>query len=128
MFRLFSVLVALLTVAVMVKANPTPGLIPLLDPILDLGASDPPRFLQTVKPSPQCANINQGELQCCRGTLAGDQQLVVWLAKVYGYRLNPNDVNGVNCASARPREPPSSSLTFSRRQQHRRVPRGQGLL
>jgi len=102
MLRLWSVLVALVGLIATAAANPTPGLIPLLDPILDLGASDPPRFLQTVKPSPQCANINQGELQCCRGTLAGDQQLVVWLARVYGYRLNPNDINGVNCTSGLP--------------------------
>jgi len=99
MFRFNCLQFALLAIAALVKANPTPGLIPLLDPVLDLGASDPPRFLQTVKPSPECASINQGELQCCRGTLAGDQQVVVWLAKVYGYRLNPNDINGVNCES-----------------------------
>ena len=108
----FAVLFALLAVLALVSANPTPGLIPLLDPVLDLGAIDPPRFLQTVKPSPQCANINQGELQCCRGTLAGDQQVVVWLAKVYGYRLNPNDINGVNCASPPP--PPAAAADLSR--------------
>jgi hypothetical protein len=80
-----------------IHAAPQPGLIPILDPVLDLGAIDPPSFLQTQKPSPECANVNQGQLQCCRGTVAGDNQLVVWIAKIYGYKLNKNDVNGLDC-------------------------------
>lgn len=80
---------------------PDPALLPLLDsivrPVLNLGASPPPTFMRAREPSPECANINQGQLQCCRGTVAGDQQVVVWLAKLYGYNLNPNDINGLNC-------------------------------
>lgn len=82
------------------SAEPVPGLlpkIPILDALLALGASPPPPILQTTKPSPQCANVNQGELMCCRATVAGDVQLVVWLAALYGYNLNPNDINGLNC-------------------------------
>ncbi|KAH8886991.1 hypothetical protein GQ53DRAFT_598003, partial [Thozetella sp. PMI_491] len=59
----------------------------------------PPPILRTTSTSPECANINQGELMCCRGTLAGDVQPVVFLAALYGYYLNPNDVNGINCDS-----------------------------
>jgi len=82
------------------SAEPIPGLlpkIPILDALLALGASPPPPILQTTKPSPECANINKGELMCCRATVAGDIQLVVWLAALYGYKLNPNDINGLNC-------------------------------
>lgn len=91
------------TLLLPVQANPTPGLLPLagkipiLDALLALGASPPPKLLQTVNPSPECAAINQGELQCCRAMVAGDIQLVVWIAMIYGYNLNPNDINGVNC-------------------------------
>ncbi|KAB5536191.1 hypothetical protein GE09DRAFT_343111 [Coniochaeta sp. 2T2.1] len=83
--------------------NPKPGLLPLagkipiLDALLALGAAPPPKLLQTVNPSPECAAVNKGELQCCRATVAGDVQLVEWIAKVYGYELNPDDVNGLNC-------------------------------
>ena len=81
--------------------EPEPGLLSAVDgivrPILNLGASPPPTFLKAKNPSPECTNINQGELMCCRGTVAGDQQVVVWLAKLYGYNLNPNDINGLNC-------------------------------
>jgi hypothetical protein len=31
--------------------------------------------------------------------VAGDLPLVQWLAGVYGYQLNPNDVNGIYCKS-----------------------------
>ncbi|KAK7968922.1 hypothetical protein PG988_007995 [Apiospora saccharicola] len=63
----------------------------------NLGNAPPPKLLWTPKPSPQCAAVNGGELQCCRGALAGDQPLVVFLAQLYGYKLNPNDVNGLVC-------------------------------
>lgn len=69
----------------------------ILDPVLDLGALPPPKLIQTGSPSPQCKAVNGGQLQCCRATVAGDIQLVVWLAALYGYKLNPNDINGVNC-------------------------------
>ena len=102
-------LLSLLLLAPLISAapnpnpNPNPGLLPLvgkipiLDALIALGAAPPPKLLQTVNPSPECAAINQGELQCCRAMVAGDIQLVVWLAKVYGYDLNPNDINGLNC-------------------------------
>lgn len=81
-------------------ASPTPELlsnIPILDALMAVGASPPPALLQTVNPSPECAAINNGELQCCRAMIAGDVQLVTWIAMVYGYDLNPNDINGLNC-------------------------------
>ncbi|KAL1884141.1 hypothetical protein VTK73DRAFT_6810 [Phialemonium thermophilum] len=68
--------------------SPVPGLlpkIPILDALLALGASPPPPILRTTHPSPECASINQGELLCCRATVAGDIQLVVWLAELYGH-------------------------------------------
>lgn len=71
----------------------------VLTPILDLAALPPPTLIQTMSPSPQCAKINQGQLMCCRGTVAGDLQPIVWLAAVYGYNLNPNDINGLDCMS-----------------------------
>ncbi|RKU42551.1 hypothetical protein DL546_005952 [Coniochaeta pulveracea] len=80
--------------------TPEPGLlpeIPIIDALLALGASPPPKVLRTPEKSPECAPVNQGELMCCRATVAGDLQLVVWLAMVYGYDLNPNDINGLNC-------------------------------
>lgn len=80
--------------------NPDPGLlphIPILDALLALGAAPPPKLLQTALPSPHCAGINGGQLQCCRALVAGDVQLVTWIAMVYGYELNRNDVNGLNC-------------------------------
>lgn len=86
---------------------PDPGLtdllgsLPIVGDVLKLvgnvGNAPPPTLLWTRNPSPQCAAINQGELLCCRGALAGDQPLVVFLAGVYGYKLNPNDVNGLVC-------------------------------
>jgi hypothetical protein len=69
----------------------------IVKPILNLAALSPPTFLQTFKPSPECANINQGQMMCCRATLAGDMQPVVFLAQLYGYSLNANDVNGIDC-------------------------------
>jgi hypothetical protein len=94
-----------------VSASPTPaetlddrGLtlphIPIVDALLALGASPPPPILQTTTKSPECAAINQGQLMCCRATIAGDVQLVVWVSALYGYNLNPNDVNGLNCKSS----------------------------
>jgi hypothetical protein len=65
--------------------------------LLNCSLEPPPSFLWTPNPSPQCAAINQGELRCCYATLAGDLPLVQWLAGIYGYELNPDDVNGVYC-------------------------------
>ncbi|KAI1139326.1 hypothetical protein F5Y05DRAFT_424957 [Hypoxylon sp. FL0543] len=72
-----------------------------LDPVLDIlkgiGNASPPDIVWTPNPSPECAAINKGELQCCQGTLAGDLPVIQFLAAVYGYQLNANDVNGVMC-------------------------------
>ena len=71
--------------------------IPLVDALLAIGASPPPPILQTQVKSPECANINQGEHMCCRGIIAGDLQPVVFVAALFGYNLNPNDINGLDC-------------------------------
>lgn len=66
----------------------------------NIGNADPPALLWTPHPSAQCAVSNGGNggaLQCCRVTVAGDLPIVVFLAKIYGYNLNPNDVNGLVC-------------------------------
>ncbi|KAL7619649.1 hypothetical protein AAE478_010190 [Parahypoxylon ruwenzoriense] len=70
---------------------------PLLDVLQGIGNAPPPTFLWTPAPSPQCAAINQGALQCCQGSLAGDLPVIQFLAALYGYQLNPNDVNGILC-------------------------------
>ncbi|KAK9773238.1 hypothetical protein SCAR479_10155 [Seiridium cardinale] len=94
-------LIILLTTLVYATPAPAPepsGLVTgLLSVVGNIGNAPPPTLLWTPDPSPECAAINQGELQCCRGALAGDQPLVVFLAEVYGYELDPNDVNGINC-------------------------------
>lgn len=95
----------------LVTASPAPAPEPLLSGLTTLvgniGNAPPPKILWTPKPSPECAVINQGQLQCCRGALAGDQPLVVFLAKLYGYKLNPNNINGVVCELS-PSLPPHS--------------------
>ncbi|KAI0381268.1 hypothetical protein F5Y04DRAFT_79347 [Hypomontagnella monticulosa] len=84
-----------------VSDTPPEGDSIILEPALDLlGAfanAPPPEIIWTPKPSAECATINQGELQCCLGTVAGDLPLIVFLAGLYGYKLNPNDVNGISC-------------------------------
>lgn len=92
----------LMTPAVVALPEPAPGLISGLTDATktllgNLGNAPPPKLLWTPRPSPQCAAVNGGDLQCCRGALAGAQLLVVFLAQLYGYRLNPNDVNGLVC-------------------------------
>ncbi|KAK8140139.1 hypothetical protein PG984_000205 [Apiospora sp. TS-2023a] len=74
--------------------EPAPGLISGLTDATktllgNLGNAPPPKLLWTPRPLTP--------LQCCRGALAGDQPLVVFLAQLYGYKLNPNDVNGLVC-------------------------------
>jgi len=105
--RLFATLLPLFALAdASPAAAPDPSLLggvistlgdDVVKPVLDLAALPPPTFLQTFQPSPQCANINQGQMLCCRATVAGDLQPVTWLASVYGYSLNANDINGVDC-------------------------------
>ncbi|KAI1349020.1 hypothetical protein F5Y01DRAFT_195509 [Xylaria sp. FL0043] len=80
--------------------SPTGPLAPLISLLENIGNSDPPDFLSTPDPSPECATErggNGGQLQCCRATVAGDLPVVVDLADVIGYKLNPNDINGVIC-------------------------------
>ncbi|KAK7941362.1 uncharacterized protein PG986_013749 [Apiospora aurea] len=99
-------LLALLPITTQASPSPSPNPDPaLISGLTDatktllgnLGNAPPPKLLWTPRPSPQCAAVNGGELQCCRGALAGDQPLVVFLAQLYGYKLNPNDVNGLVC-------------------------------
>lgn len=97
--RIF-VLMTYLTVVITASPAPIadPGLLSgLLSVVGNVGNAPPPELLWTPHPSPECSAINHGELQCCRGTLAGDLPLIVFLAGVYGYHLNPNDVNGIYC-------------------------------
>ncbi|KAI2603145.1 uncharacterized protein GGS25DRAFT_526185 [Hypoxylon fragiforme] len=95
-FFLSPLLSSTLITAATREPNPI-QLSPILDILKEIGNAPPPSFLWTPRPSPRCAAVNAGELQCCQGTLAGDLPLIQWLAALYGYRLNPNDVNGVLC-------------------------------
>jgi hypothetical protein len=107
--RLAAFLVLYLTYATLASANPAPAPAPaptpsgilsdLLSIVGNIGNAPPPPLFWTPNPSPECAAINKGQLQCCRATLAGDLPLIVFLAAVYGYKLNPNDVNGIVCES-----------------------------
>jgi hypothetical protein len=55
-------------------------------------------FLNPVeRVSPECKPINSGQHLCCAMTITGDQPIVVSLAQLVGYDLNPNDVNGLAC-------------------------------
>lgn len=114
MLSLFSLVtpLVLLTSAPLSSATPTSPLGALVSdvvggvittvvsPVLDLLADPPPTFIQTLTPSPQCATSvggNGGELLCCIASVAGDNQIIEFVAKLYGYNLNPNDVNGLDC-------------------------------
>ncbi|TLD33597.1 hypothetical protein PspLS_01017 [Pyricularia sp. CBS 133598] len=57
----------------------------------------PPQLRRETRPSPECIDVNGGELQCCRTLQSGDQELVRWLAKTYEYNMTPDVVNGLNC-------------------------------
>ncbi|TGJ80941.1 hypothetical protein E0Z10_g7831 [Xylaria hypoxylon] len=76
----------------------TGPLAPVFSLLGNIGNFEPPALLYTPNPSPECAKLkggNGGQLQCCRAAVAGDQPIVEFLAKVYGYNLNRNDVNGL---------------------------------
>ncbi|KAI1183904.1 hypothetical protein F5B17DRAFT_107675 [Nemania serpens] len=80
--------------------SPTGPLGPVISLLGSIGNAEPPTLITTQHPSPECAvsaGGNGGALQCCRAVVAGDLPLVVFLADVYGYALNPNDVNGLVC-------------------------------
>ncbi|KAI2624494.1 hypothetical protein GGS21DRAFT_322941 [Xylaria nigripes] len=73
---------------------------PVVTAIANIGNAEPPPLIYTPHRSPECEKSkggNGGALQCCRTTVAGDIQLVEFLAKLYGYNLTPNDINGVLC-------------------------------
>ncbi|KAI0903295.1 hypothetical protein F4824DRAFT_185129 [Ustulina deusta] len=89
-----------LTITPLLPPTPTGPLAPLISLLENIGNGEPPEFLTTPDPSPECAKEvggNGGQLQCCRVTVAGDLPIVVFLADVIGYNLNPNDINGVIC-------------------------------
>ncbi|KAI0400745.1 hypothetical protein F4802DRAFT_601768 [Xylaria palmicola] len=80
--------------------SPTGPLGAVISILGNIGNAEPPPLIYTRHPSPQCAKSNGGnggQLQCCRAAVAGDLPIVVFLAGVYGYNLNPNDVNGAVC-------------------------------
>jgi len=64
----------------------------LADPGLLTGFLNP---VQRV--SPECKPINSGQHLCCAMTITGDQPVVIYLAGLVDYDLNPNDVNGIAC-------------------------------
>ncbi|KAK5625315.1 hypothetical protein RRF57_001031 [Xylaria bambusicola] len=89
-----------LSIPPLLPPNATGPLAPVISLLANIGNGDPPQILWTPNPSPECAKDvggNDGELQCCRVTIAGDLPIVVFLAEIYGYNLNPNDINGVIC-------------------------------
>ncbi|KAI8628116.1 hypothetical protein F5Y19DRAFT_153904 [Xylariaceae sp. FL1651] len=91
-----------LTLPPLLPPTPTGPLSPVISLLANIGNFQPPEILWTPHPSAECATSNGGnggELQCCRATVAGDLPLVVFLAEIYGYQLNPNDVNGLVCDS-----------------------------
>ncbi|RWA12520.1 hypothetical protein EKO27_g2583 [Xylaria grammica] len=80
--------------------SPTGPLAPVISLLGNIGNFEPPPLIYTPNPSVECAKSvggNGGQLQCCRVAIAGDQPIVEFLAKIYGYNLNPNDVNGLVC-------------------------------
>ncbi|ATZ50547.1 Bhl1 [Botrytis cinerea B05.10] len=78
-------------------------LIPLLDTLINITItastlnSAPPTALTTTTHSLECADVNQGALVCCPSIVDGDQPVVVMAAKMFGFVLNGNSVNGVGC-------------------------------
>ncbi|KAF2966487.1 hypothetical protein GQX73_g7095 [Xylaria multiplex] len=84
----------------LIPPTPTGPLAPVLSLLGNIGNGEPPAIIYTPNPSPECAKTlggNGGELQCCRAAIAGDLPIVEFLAAVYGYNLNRNDVNGLVC-------------------------------
>lgn len=69
----------------------------LIDALLgDLtGQGTPP--LMTTNPSPECVAANGGELTCCGSVVDGGNALVQTLAKLAGYTLTKNTINGLFC-------------------------------
>lgn len=98
-FLLSVLLVAQLSVA-MATPNPDadPGLFDLLPILNNLPILNyPPQNMITTNPAPECQAINGGGRWCCQSTFDGDMPIVLELAPVLGYKLNPNSVNGLFC-------------------------------
>jgi hypothetical protein len=51
-------------------------------------------------PVPDCS-LNGGKALCCQGTFAGDIPLIVALAGLAQFSLNPNDINCIGSGSRR---------------------------
>jgi hypothetical protein len=94
---------AALFMATLIPASPTPSpnpdLIGSLGPLIqDIPILDGPLpSMMTKNPSPECASLNQGTRLCCQSTFDGDVPIVLELAPLLGYKLDPNSVNGIYC-------------------------------
>ncbi|TGO28364.1 hypothetical protein BPAE_0028g00110 [Botrytis paeoniae] len=93
-----------LTLASPTPPSPTsPSLTSLLDTLINITItasnlnSAPPAALTTTTHSVECADVNQGALVCCPSILDGDQPVVVTAARIFGFVLNGNSVNGIGC-------------------------------
>ena len=88
-----------LLLATLVPASPTPQLLGAVGSLIqDLPIlSYPPKSIVTTDISPECANLNQGTRLCCQSTFDGDVPIVMELAPVVGYKLDPNSINGIYC-------------------------------
>jgi len=87
---------ALLTFIIIPASFSRPNPDPQLDLINHLtGHGTPP--LMTMSPSPQCLALNQGTIQCCSAIFDGGNPAVQFLAKVAGYQLTKNTINGLFC-------------------------------
>ncbi|KAF7887858.1 uncharacterized protein EAF01_011012 [Botrytis porri] len=88
----------------LIFAAPAPNpLLPLLDTLINITItastlnSAPPAIFTTTTHSAECADVNQGALVCCPSILDGDQPIVVAAARMFGFVLNGNSVNGIGC-------------------------------
>ncbi|KAF5868319.1 uncharacterized protein Bfra_007516 [Botrytis fragariae] len=82
---------------------PSSSLTSLLDTLINITItastlnSAPPAALTTTTHSAACTDVNQGALVCCPSILDGDQPVVVAAARMFGFVLNGNSVNGMGC-------------------------------
>jgi len=87
--------------ATLISARPNPdgGLLGFIGPLIQgIPLLDGPLpGMMTTNPSPECANLNHGTRLCCQSTFDGDVPLLLELAPVIGYKLDPNSVNGIYC-------------------------------
>ncbi|KAH7327063.1 hypothetical protein BKA65DRAFT_539739 [Rhexocercosporidium sp. MPI-PUGE-AT-0058] len=90
------ILILLVFTAIFPPALALPQLLDAVGALLDLVpllSTPPPRELWTKTPSPECANVNGGALLCCESTFQGDIPIIVQLAPLISYKLNPNSNN-----------------------------------